>query len=170
MSKTIICLLSFIMLWGKSEAQKGDKSIAAGVLVALPVSDPYSPYESWNTGFGIEGIGQYNFSNKSSLLLQFQAIYFSSQQNYAPSSFSTSIITLALKGGYRYDFTPNGFYANFLIGLELKELLTPATLGVGKRFLLGNHFIDAGVEYTGGYVPHYGIRAVYSLAQKTKEN
>lgn len=30
------------MLWGKSEAQKGDKSIAAGVLVALPVSDPYS--------------------------------------------------------------------------------------------------------------------------------
>lgn len=159
---TVMCAMA--------EAQKGNRSLAAGLLVAIPQSDPYMAYESWNNSIGVEGIGQYNFTRKSSVVLQLQIIRFSGASYYSPSVYPTKFTSLALKGGYRYDFSPIDLYANFLLGVELNEMFTPATLGIGKRFHIHNKFIDAGVEYTGGYIPHYSIRAVYSLLQKANES
>jgi hypothetical protein len=166
MNKTIITLLLVAGFFGKASAQKGDKSLAAGLLIAIPQAADYYQYEAWNTSAGAEAIGQYNFSNKSAVLLQLQVIHFAGHENYGFSDYPVDFTSISLKGGYRYDFTKSGFYANFLLGVELNGMYTPATLGLGKRFQLKNHFIDAGLDYTGGYIPHYSLRAVYSLAQK----
>ena len=169
-NKTIIILLLIASLVGKAEAQKGEKSIAAGLLVAFPESKAYMNYESWNTGVGVEGIGQYNFTNKSALLAQLQLTRFSGLRDYGLAVYPIGYTSLAITAGYRYDFSPSGFYAHFLFGIELNEMFTPATLGVGKRFRVNNNFIDAGVEYTGGYITCYNIRAVYSLLRKTSDS
>lgn len=90
MSKTIICFLTFMALYGNAAAQKGDKSLAAGLLLALPQTEPYAVGKNWHTGNGAEAIGQYNFTNKSSVLLQFQLINFPGTLDYAPYSYSTN--------------------------------------------------------------------------------
>jgi hypothetical protein len=170
MNKTILVVLLVASFFGKAAAQKGNKSLAAGVIIALPQAADYYQFQTWNNGVGAEAIGQYNFSNKSALLLQLQVIHFSGQTNYGFSDTPVDYTSISLKGGYRYDFTRSGFYANFLLGVEFYDMYTPATLGIGKRFQIKNHFLDAGIEATGGYVPHYSIRAVYSLAEKTNED
>jgi hypothetical protein len=169
MNKTILVVFLVGSFFGKSAAQKGNKSLAAGLLIAIPEFAGYYQDKSWNNSVGVEGIGQYNFTQKSSALLQLQIIHFTGHYN-SGSSEGPRFTSISLKGGYRYDFTRSGFYANFLLGVELYEMNTPATLGIGKRFQINNHFLDAGIEYTGGYVPHYSFRAVYSLAQKIEEN
>src|SRR6186713_3289667 len=140
--RTLILLVVFTCLLGKAEAQKGEKSIAAGVLVALPEYKNilYSDGHTWNMGVGLEGIFQYNFTQKSAALLQLQ---FNRFTGYRYGYFTepnvltkvhTSSTTLSLKAGYRYQFTPSGFYANVLAGIESYGPYTTAALGVGKRF------------------------------------
>ena len=170
MNKTILIVAFTIFFVSKVDAQKGETSLAAGVLVAFPQSDPYTLYTSWSTGLGVEAIGQYNFTNKSSALLQLQVIHFAGTTSYAFSEHEPRFTSVALKGGYRIDISPYGFYANALIGFEFNKMFTPATLGIGKRFQVGRNFIDLGGEATGGVIPHYNIRAVYSLLRKTREN
>jgi hypothetical protein len=169
MNRTILIALLSIAFCGVTSAQKGDKNFAAGIVVAVPQTKDYVDFQSWNTGIGIEGIGQYYLTNKSSLLLQLQVIQFTGRYYFGSSGYPTDFTSISLKGGYRYDFSPDGFYANILAGVELNGMYTPATLGFGKRFRLKKHFIDAGLEYTGGQIPHYSIRAVYSLFEERKE-
>jgi hypothetical protein len=169
MNKTILVVLLVGSFFGKAAAQKGDKSLAAGLLIAITQPAGYYQDQSWNNSVGVEGIGKYNFTQKSSALLQLQIIRFTGHYNFGYSE-EPRFTSISLKGGYRYDLTKSGFYANFLVGVEFDYPYFPATLGIGKRFQIKNHFLDAGVEYTGGFVPHYSIGAVYSLAQKTKEN
>ena len=167
MNKMILVIAVMISFIGKAGAQKGETSLAAGLLVAFPQSDPYNPYVSWSTGLGAEAIGQYNFTRKSSALLQLQVIHFGGTNDYAYADNSSRFTSVALKAGYRVDISPLDFYANALIGIEFNHMDTPATLGIGKRFHAGKHFIDLGAEYTGGYIPHTSIRAVYSLTRNT---
>jgi hypothetical protein len=163
-------------LWGKAEAQKGEKSIAAGVLVALPENKNNIDYlrRSWNMGMGLEGIGQYNFTQKSAALLQLQITRYTgfSYSNPYQNDWTyvrTSAMTLSLKGGYRYQFTTSGFYANVLAGVESNGLYTSAALGVGKRFTVKDiYFLDTGIDYTGGFIRRYNIKAVFSFLRRPK--
>jgi hypothetical protein len=177
MRKRILFLLLLSGLLEAVQAQKGEKSIAAGILVVLPENNNtiYSDGRTWNMGVGLEGIGQYNFTQKSAALLQLQLNRFTGYDYgyfYEPNVFAkvhTSAITLSLKAGYRYQFTPSGFYANVLAGVESNGLYTTAALGVGKRFTVKDiYFLDTGIDYTGGFIRRYNIKAVFSLLRKPK--
>jgi hypothetical protein len=174
--RTIILLVMIAGLLSKAEAQKGEKSIAAGVLVALPESKNtiYEDGHNYNMGVGLEGIGQYNFTQKSAALLQLQLNRFTGYDYYftepnVATKVNTSAMTLCLKAGYRYQFTPSGFYANILAGVESNGLYTSAALGVGKRFTVKDiYFLDTGIDYSGGFIRRYNIKAVFSLLRKPK--
>ena len=173
---TIILFVVITGLLSKAEAQKGEKSIAAGVVVALPENkySNSSDGRTWNMGVGLEGIGQYNFTQKSAALLQLQLNRFTGYDYYFTepnvlSKVHTSAMTLSLKAGYRYQFTPSGFYANVLAGVESNGLYPVAALGVGKRFTVKDiYFLDTGIDYTGGFTRRYNIKAVFSLLRKPK--
>ena len=163
-------------LLNRGEAQKGEKSIAAGILVALPENKNimYSDGRSWNMGVGLEGIGQYNFTQKSAGLLQLQLNRFTGNDYYFSypnvwTKVHTSVMTISLKAGYRYQFTPSGFYANVLAGVESNGPYSTAALGVGKRFTVKDiYFLDTGIDYTGGFIRRYNIKAVFSLLRKPR--
>ena len=174
--RTIILLVLISGLLSKAEAQKGEKSIAAGILLALPENKNtiYSNGHNYNIGVGLEGIGQYNFTQKSAALLQLQLTRFTGYDYYftepnVATMVNTSIMTLSLKAGYRYQFTPSGFYANVLVGAESNGLFPTAALGVGKRFTVKDiYFLDTGIDYTGGFIRRYNLKAVFSLLRKPK--
>jgi hypothetical protein len=174
MRKTTIILLLVSVVFAKAEAQKGEKSLAAGLLISFPENRNiiYMDNRSLNTGVGLEGIGQYNFTQKSAALLQLQLTRFSGQVYY--NQFSSSFIGLSLKGGYRYQFTTSGFYANVLVGVETGSdgsLNTAAVLGLGKRFAIKDvNFIDAGLDYIIGDISRFNIKAVFSLLRRPKDN
>jgi hypothetical protein len=177
-SRYFILLVAIAGLLSKVEAQKGEKSIAAGLLVALPENKNVinSDSRTWKIGVGLEGIGQYNFTQKSAALLQLQLTRFSGYDygyfNYPNvlSRVHTSATTLSVKAGYRYQFTPSGFYANVLAGVESYGLYATAALGVGKRFAVKDiYFFDTGIDYTGGFLRRYNIKAVFSLLKRPKQ-
>jgi hypothetical protein len=177
MRKRTLFLLLLSGLLEAVQAQKGEKSIAAGVLVALPENKNiiYSDGRTWNMGVGLEGIGQYNFTQKSAALLQLQLNRFTGYDfgyfNYPNvlTKVHISAMTLSLRAGYRYQFTPSGFYANVLAGVESNGLYTSAALGVGKRFKVKDiYFLDTGIDYTGGFIRRYNIKAVFSLLKMPK--
>jgi hypothetical protein len=172
MRKTTALLILFMLLLGDLHAQKGERSLAAGLLLAFPEKySRYRDFTNWKTGVGIEGIGQYNLSEKSALLLQLQVIRFSGRYYSGFTEFPMHEFSAAVKGGYRYQFDPSGFFINALVGYELSSGYTPAALGVGKRFLLHNsRFLDAGIEYAGGEISSYRLRVVFSLLQRTGDN
>jgi hypothetical protein len=158
-----------LALNGKASAQKGKKSVAAGVLVAVGGNSitNNNRYEyAWGTGLGIEVMGQSTITDKSDLLLQLQLTRFRGSSPYS-SFFDDPVVTLiSLKGGYRYRFTTSGFYANVLAGLEygFRRMYLPAAVGVGKRFAVKDkYFVDAGVDFTGGFINRFNIKAVFSL-------
>jgi hypothetical protein len=176
MRKRILILLVMVTgLFSKAEAQKGEKSIAAGILVALPENKNII-YDNgmWNMGVGLEGIGQYNFTQKSAALLQLQITRYTGHREYyfepnVRTSNPTSAVSLSFKGGYRYQFTASGFYANVLAGVESNGLYTSAALGVGKRFTVKDiYFLDTGIDYTGGFIRRYNIKAVFSFLRRPK--
>jgi len=171
-TRTIILLL-VTNLFVTAEAQKGEKTIAAGLLLAFPETNRviYSDNSVYNIGVGLEGIGQFNFTEKSAALLQLQLTGFSGYEYY--DNLSTSFISLSLKGGYRYQFTASGFYTNFLAGVEDGNdgSSMAAALGIGKRFTVKDvYFLDAGIDYTGGYIRRYNIKMVFSLLRRPKVN
>ena len=108
MRKGVILLLLVSALFGNVKAQRGEKSIAAGLLFAFPSS----------VGVGLEGLGQYNFTEKSAALLELQLTSFIGHIDvYSYGRISTSLTSLSLKGGSRYQFILSGFYANVLAGV-----------------------------------------------------
>jgi hypothetical protein len=169
MRKGITLFIIASGLLGSLHAQKGEKSIAAGLLVAFPDrQSTYVDFTRWKTSIGIETIGQYAFSNKSALLLQLQAVRLSGNHFNGSVEYPTHELSTALKGGYRLQFYPSSFFINALVGLELNRGNTTATLGLGNRFeLTNNRFLDVGLEYTQGYISTYRLRAVFSLLRRT---
>lgn len=168
MIKTVIFIILFVSFFGAVQGQKGAISISAGPLVTFPPED-YGPYR-YATGFGLETIGQYNFTNKSALLLQIQFTHFRVRiYDFTDSTYTS----LSIKGGYRYQFTNSGFYANVLTGIETGwegYNISPA-LGAGKRFTIKDvYFIDAGVDLISGSPSRLNIKAVSSLLQRPKNN
>jgi hypothetical protein len=172
MRKIIVLLVLFLNLLVTLHAQKGERSLAAGLLLAFPETySRYRDFSNWKTSIGIEGIGQYNLSEKSALLLQLQVIRFAGRRYNGFTEFSMHELSTALKGGYRYQFDPSGFFINALVGYELNSGYTPVAVGAGKRFLLKNsRFLDAGIEYAGGYISSYRLKAVFSLLRRMGDN
>ncbi|OLY91796.1 hypothetical protein BUE76_07705 [Cnuella takakiae] len=162
-------------LIGTADAQKGDKSIAAGLLVGLPENDViYEDNRDWDYGVGLEGVGQLNFTDRSAALLQIQLTRFSGYSyNFldpnGPTRAPTSALSLSLKAGYRYQFTKSGFFANLLAGVETNGLYSSAALGIGKRITVKEiYFLDVGIDYSGGFVRRYNIKAVFSIVRRSK--
>jgi hypothetical protein len=170
--RTIVLLMVITGFLGKAEAQKGEKSIAAGVLVAVPTNTNliYEGDLYWNAGVGIEGIGQYNFTRTSAALLQLQFTRFIGEAFYYPETYTrTYNLSISLKAGYRYQFTASGFYANALAGFESDDICT--ALGVGKRFKVKDiYFLDTGIDFTNGFIKRFNIKAVFSIFKRPKEN
>jgi hypothetical protein len=172
MHKGLILLIVVWSLLGNLHAQKGEKSIAAGLFVAFPdKQSTYVDFTRWKTSIGVEAIGQYAFSNKSALLFQLQAVRLSGDHFNGSVEHPTHELSTALKGGYRLQLYPSGFFINALVGLELNRGNTTGTLGLGNRFELpDNRYLDIGVEYTEGYLKTYRLRAVFSLLRRTGDN
>ncbi len=171
--RAIILLVAIIGALGKTKAQKGEKSIAAGLVVAFPVNRViYSDDRSFNSGVGLEAIGQYNFTEKSAALLQLQLTRFTGEAFYGGGYRSTSFISSSLKGGYRCKFNTKGLYGNALIGVESSSdgsSYIAAALGLGKRFPIKDvYFIDAGLDYIVGNINRFNIKAVFSLLRRPK--
>ena len=171
MHKRLLFIINYLSLFGVAWAQKGEKSISAGILLAFPASEQVgNNYINPGTGVGVEGIGQYNFTNKSSILLQLQLTHYGSTYIYR------GFTGLSLKGGYRYQLPNSGFYANVLAGVEQDSdgyLYTSAALGVGKRFAIKDkevHFIDVGADYVVGTMNRLNIKAVLGLLKRPKNN
>ncbi len=109
MSKILIIVIIFISLFEAVQAQKGTKSISAGPLISFPL-DKYVYQSCLKPGAGLEAVGQYNFSNKSALLLQISIASYAIRReiiNYCEGSRAS---ISSLKGGYRYQFANYLFY------------------------------------------------------------
>ncbi len=75
MSKTVIIVMIFISLFEAVQAQKGEKSISAGLFLSTP-GRGYSYFFDYRLNIGLEVSGQSNFTNKSSILIQSQLFTF----------------------------------------------------------------------------------------------
>ncbi|MBD0297284.1 MAG: hypothetical protein ICV84_19155 [Flavisolibacter sp.] len=187
MRKRTIVVLVVVGLFGTVRAQKEEKSIAAGLFVAFPLQHVIYNVAEYKSSGGFEAIGQYNFTSKSSALIQMQLIRFAGHvyvgyySNNTLRSYSFAFISLSLKGGYRYRFTRSGFYANALAGVETGRyyplyratghLYVPVALCAGKRFTIKDaYFLDVGIDRVGDYVYRWNIKAVFSLIQRPGED
>ncbi|MBA2329857.1 MAG: hypothetical protein H0V91_09575 [Flavisolibacter sp.] len=100
----------------------------------------------------MEAIGQYNFSNRSALLLKtsFTSWAYQNWALYYRESRRVSFLTI--QGGYGYQFGTSGFFINGLAGLDadLHDSFTSVsfTLGAGKRFIVNeDRFLDVGIDF-----------------------
>jgi hypothetical protein len=171
MQKTTILLIILCGIVMKVKAQKGYQSVTGGLLVAVSDNSTtrYNGYEySWGTGPGLDVTGQSNITDKSALLLQLQVTAFKGSSTYTSLLKSPVLYPVSLKVGYRYQFTASGFYANVLAGAENASgtWYLPAAVGMGKRIPLKEaNFIDAGIDFTGGFVSRFNIKVGFSLWQ-----
>ena len=171
--KSILILL-FTALFGAAQAQKGEKSIAAGPLISFPL-ELEGTTGDLKPGLGIETIGQYNFSKKSALLLK---MTFASWgiKNEAYGYETKRLNFLTFQGGYQYQFGSSGFFINGLLGadIDLQDGYTTGcfTLGIGKRFMIKNdRFIDAGIDLMGADAQErINIKIIFSLFRWLAEN
>ena len=183
MKGTIFTLILLGGCFKISIAQKGEKSIVAGVFVALNSHKNvlYSDYHSWNNGAGLEATGQYNFTDKSAALLQLQLTRFNGAiYTYPEHWVNTSSLSFSIKAGYRYRVTSSGFYANLLAGFEAADdqdgigdynkWYTPVAIGFGKRFTIkNNYFIDGGIDYyASGFINRFNLKVVFSVFRRPK--
>lgn len=171
MTKTVIIVMIFISLLESVQAQKGEKSISLGPLISFPL-DRYIYPRCLKSGVGLEAIGQYNFSNKSALLLQtILASYGIRRESINYCEVPRSSIS-SLKGGYRYQFANTGFFTNVLAGIDSYDGFTSIsfTFGAGKRFTVKNvYFIDTGIDYIDGDTEsRVNIKATFSLLRRPK--
>jgi hypothetical protein len=157
--KALIVIL-FVSVIGAAQAQKGDISISGGPVVSF-TSYNYGQSHHSAVGAGIEVKGQYNFSNRSSIVVQAHSAFYGFK-NGSDSSTRHHRTIFSVAGGYKYQFGASGFFANVLIGidkysdyqgnsayfgLDAAEVPTATTIGVGKRFKTkGNYFIEAGID------------------------
>jgi len=103
----IFVLLLFTFLTN-AQAQKGAKSIAAGPLLSFPIR-LYNLDFSLRPGVGVEAIGQYYFTNKSSLLLQTSLASFHGRNPYRDYR-EQRLSIFSLSGGYQYQLSNTGFF------------------------------------------------------------
>lgn len=166
----IIFVLLLFTFSGNAQAQKGTKSIAAGPLVSFPTGLYRSDF-SLKPGVGVEAIGQYHFSNRSSVLLQTSLASFPGRNPYR-GYIKQRLSLFSLSGGYQYQLSNTGFFTNALVGIDYDNYTRYSgmvlRLGAGKRILLKDaYFIDAGVDYI--FLDTYSrlnLKAVVSIFQR----
>ena len=166
--KTVLFLFLFSGIFEVVQAQKGEKIIIAGPLISFPLGLE-SGTSNINPGIGVELIGQWNISNRSALLLKTTLASWGYKEHitaYDANRFSL----LTFQAGYRYQFGIAGFFVDGLVGLDLDlhDSYTTGsfTLGVGKRFINKERFIDVGIDLVGGDAEErVNIKILFSLFQ-----
>lgn len=176
MIRRILFILLLTGVLGSVQAQKGELSIGAGPLLSYPLGIE-SPFDSdLNPTLGLEGIGQYNFSVKSALLLKATLASWGYKKRLRSFYENNRLTLLSFQGGYRYQFGTSGFFINGLAGvdIDLKDNFTSGdfSLGGGKRFSMKeDRFIDAGIDLIGADAQaRVNIRVIFSLFRKLAEN
>ena len=184
--RIIIFILLLIGLFEAVQAQKDQISIAAGPLLSFPLKSNSRTGKSYlNTGVGLEGIGQYNFSEKSALLLKTGLASWAYKDREITDSVlahygNKRLTLLSIQGGYRYQIGTSGFFINGLIGLDfdLHDRLTTRsfTLGAGKRFLMKkDRFLDTGIDLLRGHTQteetqtRLNMKVVFRLFQQSEK-
>jgi hypothetical protein len=169
MKKRTLLLLFLSGLLAIAHAQKGEKSIAAGPLLSFPLGLE-SRTTDLKTGLGAEVIGQYNFSNKSAVLLKTTLTSWAYKENrFAYDTKRLSFFTPQV--GYRYQLGASGFFINGLVGvdIDLHDSYTTGsfTLGAGKRFAINEErFFDVGIDLVGADAEErINIKVLVSLFQ-----
>lgn len=166
----ILCLLT-IIVHSQSYSQKGNASIVAGPLISFPLGK-FGHESYYKTGLGVEVTGQYNISERSSLILQSGFNSFGVKNTYL--SIAENLTLLTLKGGYKYELHNSGFFLNGLVGtdIDVSDGFTTIsfTLGAGKRFPVKKvYFIDAGLDFIDGDTERrLNFKLAYSIWQRPK--
>ena len=170
MRKGLVFIVLLKGLLGVAHAQKEEKSIAAGPLISFPLGFETGTTD-FKTGLGAEIIGQYNFSEKSALLLKMTLASWGIKDG--AFGYETNRLNfLTLQGGYNYQFGTSGFFINGLVGvdIDLYDSYGSAffTLGVGRRFMVKNdRFVDVGVDLIGADAEErLNIKVVFSLFRR----
>ncbi|WP_207493863.1 outer membrane beta-barrel protein [Aridibaculum aurantiacum] len=153
-------------------AQKHETNITLGPLVSVPTYVLLN--KQWKTGFGMEAMAQYNFTNRSVLLLQ--TSFASHGLKNAPGQHSgtkQNINIFSFRGGYKYVFGSSGWYVNGSAGPEYKTASNVEfsyLIGAGKRInLTEDYFVDAGVDYiSGGTNVRLNFKALFSIWRNRK--
>jgi hypothetical protein len=176
MRKTTVLTLVFVSFYNIAQAQKGEKTIAAGPLISFPLpTETVTGRSDLKTGIGLEAIGQYNVSKKSALVLKATLSSWRYRSNLI-SYERNRLNFFTVQGGYNYQFHPSGLFLNGLVGsdFELYDGFSTVsfTLGLGKRFRVREiYFIDAGIDLVGGDAEsRVNIKALFSIFRWQKEN
>lgn len=155
----------FLFIFKIVTAQKGDKSIAVGALVAFPWQRSLNT-DYVKTGLGLEGTGQYNLTGQGSMLLQIQLTHLIARYSNDHGA------NASIKTGYRYQLARSGLYANILAGVEEDTdgvLAIAGALGAGNRFTLKNgYWIDAGIDYVLADISRVSLKAIFSILRRPK--
>lgn len=139
-------LILFVSFFATATAQKGNKSISVRPVLSLPIVTNVLQQYYLTTGVVIDAIGQYNLSNRSSLLLQTSLVSYGTRGRYY-----NQIGIFSFKGGYKHQVSSSAFFGNVLFGIDRysgdRFASGSFTLGAGKRIICkkGN-FIDAGID------------------------
>lgn len=161
-----------------AQAQKDQISIAAGPLLSIPLTNNTRSGISYlKTGLGLEGIGQYNFSEKSALLFKATIASWAYKNKVITDSVLTHygnkrLTFLTFQGGYQYQFGTHGIFINGLIGGDIdlhdRSVTRSLTLGAGKRFLMKeNRFFDAGIDLVAGHTQtRLNMKIIFSIFQR----
>ena len=170
MRKQLILALLLCGLFATGYAQSRSFTVAAGPLLSFPTGSSKSAF-AMKTGIGVEGMGQYQLTGKSALLVQTNwATYGARDPDWFYQRKRLSIFSLA--AGYRYTIVASGFFGNLLTGFDKSSAFPSSSLifrvGGGKRFLLAKErYIDASVDYTFGDThERLNLKALISLFQK----
>lgn len=175
MRKEVIIILVFAVLSGSVFAQKGAKSIAVGPLISFPLREYNSP-SIYKIGAGFDAVGQYNFSNRSAILIQTGLTFCGIKKKYIDFYGNDGLALLPIRGGYRYQFGPSRFFIDGLIGTDIDLAYEFSTIsfsiGAGKRFIFKDiYFFDVGLDYIDGDTPvRVNIKALFSIWRRPKEN
>jgi len=174
-SKCSFFILLFLCLCVIAQAQKGDKSLAAGPLLSFPAAtESRSSISDLKPGIGLEVLGQYNFSHKSALLLK-STLASWKYKTSLPANRYDRLNFLTLQVGYQYQVHPSGFFIQGLVGsdIDLQDGFKTVSFGIGasKRFKVNDtRFIDVGIDLVGGDAEsRVNIKALLCLFRWFKE-
>ena len=169
----IVVPLFLTGLFGTVQAQKGEKSITAGLLLSFPTQDVLYASGFLKTGFGLEATGQSNISQNSALLLQTGLVGYG-YKPYTGSASGARLVLFSLKGGYRYQFGATGIFLNVLAGIDvdLTDFAAPLSIpvGAGKRFKVKDvYFMDVSIDYVASeFFNRVNCKAVFSILRRPK--
>jgi hypothetical protein len=157
----VIFIILFVSAIGNLQAQKGEINISAGPLASF-ASYNYVQGHQTAVGVGLEAKGEYNFSNRSAVVVQTGSTFYG-LKNHSDTAARHHRTMFSIAAGYKYRFGISGFFANVLVGIDkysdynnnspyfgidAAEVPTATMIGVGKRFhVKDNYFIEAGVDF-----------------------